>query len=298
MDKREYTYTGLATILLANIVWGISDISISYIGRGQLVTCLLGFTGFIFLVLINLIRKDRFHFRDFVYAFPIGLQRSIIWGGLFYAYQEDNPAIATTIYSFSLVVAIVIFGPLLGEKITLRVVCISLVGVAGVILNANESFTSLELSRGSIISLCMLPLGAAGTYLLRDLQKKVPAETAATYYFLWVGILMLPIAALTHPRFEFTHLEIWVIIAMTISGAGGHFLYSISQKGTTFQFNAIASAIHSPSTALCALIFLGATLAPHQIVGMIIVVAVVAYVSITANRKVEQELDESLLQET
>ena len=292
---KEYALSGLITVVVANIIWGISDICIKIIGRGQLVTCILGFTGFIFLAAVSYATKNPLSLKEFLRAFPIGLQRAVIWAGLFIAYQQDNPAISTTIYSFSLVVAIVLFGPLLGEKVTARILLISLVGVIGVVLTANESFSRLHLSSGSIIVLALLPVGAAGTYLLRNLQKTVPAETAPTYYFLWVGILMLPIALLSHPRYEFTHHEIFVIVIMAITGAGGHLLYSLSQKGTTFQFNAIAGTVHSPSTAICAFLFLGSTLKWHQVVGMVIVIAVVAYISIAVKKPEVQELDENLL---
>lgn len=108
---------------------------------------------------------------------------------------------------------------------------------------------------------------------------------------------MLPVALLSHPHYEFTHHELFVIVVMAITGAGGHLLYSLSQKGTTFQFNAIASSVHSPSTAIFGFWFIGITLAWHQLLGMAIVIAVVLYVSITAKKPTVQESLESQLQE-
>ncbi len=294
LKGRDYALSGLIAVFAANIIWGISDVCIKIIGRGQLVTCILGFTGFIFLLLIALIRRDTISFKEFLYAFPLGFQRSIIWAGIFIAYQQDNPAIATTIYSFSLVVAIVFFGPLLGEKITARILIITLVGVLGVVLTASESLTNLKFSSGSIIVLLLLPLGAAGTFMLRKLQQNVPAETAPLYYFLWVGILMLPIALLSHPEFGFTRHDYFVIVVMAITGAGGHYLYSISQKSTTFQFNSIAGTLHSPSTAICAYLFIGSTLVWSQMVGMAIVIVVVAYISISTKKPDVQILEENV----
>lgn len=291
---KDYAISGLVAIISANLIWGISDVAISYLERGLLTVALCGLGGFVVLIIIQLIKGTPLSFRDFLHAFPIGLQRSVIWAGLFIAFEKDNPAIATTIFSFSLVVAVVVFGPLVGEKITVRIVVISLVGVLGVVLTSNESFMELKFSTASWIVLAMLPISAAGTYLLRDLQKRVPAESSATYYFLWVGIIMTPISLFMSPRFEFRNLEFAAMIAMFITGALGHYLYSISQKNTTFQFNAVASSIHSPATAICAWLFLDSKLAFHQWVGMVIVIGVVAYISISAKSKEIQELDETL----
>lgn len=253
--------------------------------------------GAVFGFFIFVAIRQKVSFKDFLHTFPIGLQRSIVWGGLFYAFQEDNPAIGITIMSFSLIVSIVVFGPLLGEKVTPKILLLAGLGVVGVVLTSNESLTQFEFSASAWICIALLPVSAAGTYILRRVLNTVPERASATYMYSWIGILYTPVMFFVNPEFGFTNHEIFVLIVLMVFGAGGHFLFSMSQSRTSYRFNAIASTVHIPATAIFTWWFIGGTLQPHQILGMVIVISVVTYLSIARHEKQDGESGESLVLE-
>ncbi len=293
--KREFTPAGFLSVIAPNLGWGISDVCIALIGRGQVVTWVHGVTGAMLGILILLVLRKKFVVKDFFRAFPIGLHRAIIWGALFIAFQEDNPTIAITILSFSLIISIVVFGPLLGEKVTPKIIVLACIGVMGVILTSLSTLSNFEISFGAILALIVLPVASAGTFILRKVQQSVPATTTPTYMYIWIAIIYTPIMFFINPEFNFSNHEYFLILVLTITGAGGHFLFSLSQSRTSFRFNAIASTIHTPSTAIFSWLILDDLLKPHQLVGMIIVTAVVGYVSATSKKKKDPEQSENLV---
>lgn len=286
--SREYTYAGLAGVLVTNPLWGLADVCVAIIGRGQVVTWVHSATAGIFLCFLVVLAGTKLSFRDFLNAFPIGLQRAIVWAALFYAFQTDNPAIGITIMSFSTVVSIVVFGPMLGEKLNPKILAMSSIAVVGVLLTSLQEFGGFAFSSAAIACICVLPISSAGTYVLRNVQKKVPANASGCYMFLWVAVLYTPLMPFIHPRFEFTNHEILILIILMVAGGLGHFIFGISQNHTTFRFNAIATTLHTPMTALFSWWFISKTLHLHQIIGMIIVISVVAYLSIVTHPKEEE----------
>ncbi len=295
--SKEYTATGFLAVSGSHIGWGISDVCIKIIGRGQVATWVHGVTGAIFLIFVMFVLRTPLKLKDFLKSFPIGAQRALSWAAIFIAFQEDNPAIAITVLSFSLVVSIIVFGPMLGEKLNAQILLLSFVGVIGLLMTSLTDLNSFELSKGALISLIALPIASAGTYILRNVQKQVPTNTVACYMYIWIAILLTPVMFFVNPKFGFTNHEIFIIIVLTVFGAGGHIFFNYSQKRTSFRFNAIASTVHTPSTAIFTWWFLGGTLEYHQILGMVIVTGVVAYMSIVTRSKKVQELEESLEQQ-
>ncbi len=292
---KEFTFAGMAAVVSSNIGWGLTDIFIKIIGRGQVSVWIYALTGSIFLLGLMVASKEKLRWKDFVKSFPIGLQRAIVWSALFIAFQEDNPAIGITVLSFSLVVSIVVFGPRLGEKLTPTILVLSGVGVIGLILTSVQSFADAQMSRGAVLALLVLPVASAGTYILRNVLEEVPHKPTALYMHVWVAILFSFIIPLINPEFNFSRNEIYVIIALAVIGAGGHYLFNYSQAHTTFRFNAIASTVHTPAVAIFAWMILGDTLLFHQIIGMVIVMAVVGYLAVTTRKPEIQELDENLV---
>ena len=53
-SSSEYTKSGFLAVSSANVGWGIADVCISIIGRGQVVTWAHGITGAVFLALVML----------------------------------------------------------------------------------------------------------------------------------------------------------------------------------------------------------------------------------------------------
>ncbi|MFN8015268.1 MAG: DMT family transporter [Acidimicrobiia bacterium] len=291
---REYTYAGLAAVLSANIGWGFADNLISLLNRGNLVVWLHSTTGAIFLLVVTLGLKQKLVWKDFLHTFPIGLQRSIVWIALFLAFQEDNPAIGITVLSFAGVIVILVFGPKLGEKITPKILVLSLIGVIGLLATSLKDLNQFEFTRGSLLALMVLPVSAAGTYILRNVQKKVPTKTAPFYMYMWIAILTTPLLSIIDVRLGFTTKDTIVLILLAIIGAGGHLLFTYSQNHTSFRFNTIASTIHNPMTAIGAWLLLDKVLKVHQIIGMAIVSCVVAYMTLSTRKKAALELQENL----
>ena len=294
LGAKEYTVGGIAAVTSCNIGWGVSDICINIIGRGQVATWIHGVTGAAFLFFITLVLRYPLNFKDFLNSFPIGLQRTVVWSAMFIAFQDDNPSIAITVMSFSLVLSIVVFGPRLGEPLTKQILVISFIGFIGLVLTSVKSFTDFELSKGALIALVVLPVASAGTFILRNTQKKVPSNTNACYMYIWIALLTSIVIPFLHPKFNFTNHEIFVIGVLTVLGAGGHILFNYSQPRTTFRFNNIASSVHTPATAIFAWWFIGSTLVVHQILGIVIVTATVAYMSFVTKKPEVQELEENL----
>lgn len=292
-SNKEFTKKGFLLITIPNIGWGIADVCIAYIGRGQVVTWVHSFTAALFLISLTFVLKQKINIKDFLNAFPYGVQRAILWGVLFYAFQEDNPTIAITVLSFAIVLTVVIFGPLMGEKVTLKIVSIALIGVVGLVLTSNQNLTEFSFSKGAVLALIMLPLSSAGTYILRHVQKKVPSNMTGLYMYTWIALIYTPVMFFVNPRFEFTSFDIFVIIVLMITGAGGHLLFGISQDHTTLRANAILSIIHIPVTAIASWIFLSRELKLHQMLGIVIVVSVVTYFSISSHSKEVEEALES-----
>ena len=273
--------------------WGIADVCIAYIGRGQVVTWIHCTTAALFLFSLMPILKQNFSLKAFWNSFPYGLLRALSWGLLFYAFQADNPTVAITISSFSIVLTVAVFGPLMGEKLTARVVLLALVGVVGLILTSNQSLNEFSFSKGVVAAFIALPIASSGTYVLRHVQKKVPSDMTGLYMYTWVAILFTPVMFFISPRFEFTNFDIFVIIVLMVTGAGGHLLFGISQEHTTLRANAILGIIHIPMTAIMSWIFLSKGLHIHQMVGMAIVITVVTYFSITSHQRDVEEVLES-----
>lgn len=292
--SKEYTFAGMAAVTSANVGWGLTDNLIKILGRGQLITWVYGVSGSLFILGVLLVTREKLVWKDFIRSFPIGLQRAIVWSVLFIAFQEDNPAIAITVLSFSLVVSIIVFGPRLGEEITSKVIFLSIIGSFGLIMTSVVSFSDLQFSRGAILAVCVLPVAAAGTYVLRNVLKSVPSKPTALYMHVWVAILLTFALPFIHQKAGFTNKEVWLIVVMAVVGAGGHLINNYSQHHTTFRFNAIASTIHTPASAIFAWWLVGSTLLFHQIIGMVIVTGVVGYFAVTTRKPEIQELDENL----
>lgn len=288
-SEKTTTLRGLTVLMFANLGWGLCDVLIAYVSRGQFTTWFHGVTGTIVLGTILLFQGKKFSVQEFKSAFPLGLQRAAVWTVLFYAFQEGNPTIAITILSFSSVLAIIIFSKYLNEKPTLIIYMSALFGTVGVILASLKSLDSFVLTTGAILSLIILPVSSAGPFIVRKVQNKVPADKSAFYMYVWVSIIItftLPFANITY---SLTTKEIWIFALMALVGAGGHLLYNLSQKQTSFIVNIIVSNIHIPATAILSYILIDKSLNVHQIVGILIIVAVVAFVSIKQHERKPKE---------
>ncbi len=61
------------------------------------------------MLAISFFMKQKFVFKEFMATFWLGLQRSVVWTVLFFAFQEDNPTIAIAILSTSSIFAIAVY---------------------------------------------------------------------------------------------------------------------------------------------------------------------------------------------
>ena len=255
------------------------DTIIAQLSLGEFTVWVHGVTGAIFLFTIMVIQKQKFVFKEFLNTFYLGIQRSIVWAALFIAFQEDNPTIAITIASFSSVISILVFSRFFHEKITPRVLTLAMFGIVGCLFISLKNLDNFTFSRGAILALMILPLASTGPYLVRKTQVKVPVKKSAMYMYLWVAILL----SFTYPFFPKNILigthEIVLIAILTITGAGGHILYNYAQVHTSYILSILVSNIHTVSTAIFAYIILGRTLNIHQIIGVIITLSVVGFVS-------------------
>ena len=248
--KKTNTLKGFTFLLVANTGWGISDVFIAYLSRGQFTTWFHGVTGAIFLYIVFLFTKEKFSFYEFRKTFWIGLQRSIVWTVLFFAFQEDNPAIAISILATSGIFAILAFSRFEGEKPTIEIYAYSIVAVIGVLLVSLKNLDQFSFTLSALLSIFILPISALGTTILQHVQKTVPANKSGFYMYLWIAILISFTLPFYNLSYKLTFKEFGIFVLLAIFGAGGHILYGISQNLTTFNMNIIASNIHVPLTAI------------------------------------------------
>ena len=195
--KSNKTLIGVSCLTVTNIFWGLTDILVAYLARGQLTTWVHSFLGAIFLL-------------SFLYVLKIKF-RAVNWSVLFYAFGQANPAISIAILSFSGVFAIVFYSKFIDDKPDGVIYLLASIGVIGVILISVDDFQNITFNKGAVIALIILPISAAGTLVLRRVQIRVPANKSGLYTFIWASLLLFPTLFFVDVKFAITGREFYIV---------------------------------------------------------------------------------------
>ncbi len=273
--KSNKTLIGVSCLTITNIFWGLTDILVAYLARGQLTTWIHSFLGAIFLLSFLYVLKIKFNYKEFLSAFPIGFHRAVTWSVLFYAFGQANPAISIAILSFSGVFAIVFYSKFIDDKPDGVIYLLASIGVIGVILISVDDFQNITFNKGAVIALIILPISAAGTLVLRRVQIRVPANKSGLYTFIWASLLLFPTLFFVDVKFAITGREFYIFVLLAVLASLGHLLYGISQTHTSYSSNILIANIHTPFTAIFAFFILRQTLTYFQLLGIGITIIIV-----------------------
>lgn len=288
------TPAGVNNLFAISIGWGFVDALIAYIDRGNFTSWVFLLLGTLTIGVVGLIQKQKFDFKLFLHTFPLGIWTFASTFLIFTAFVKDNPSNVIAVLSFATVLSIVIFAKRFDEKVTVMIYVLTFIGVIGVLMASLKSIDSLKLTSGSIYTLICLPISTVGTFVHRENLKKNTPTMSAFYKYLWAAILFSFIVPFINSDFTVTTKEVILLILISTIAPLGHILYSYSQNQTSYIANVLISNAHTPATAFFTFIIAKQSLKIHQVIGIVITIAVVIVVTILQyknNPKDQQLID-------
>lgn len=274
------TPAGVNNLFAISIGWGFVDALIAYIDRGNFTSWVFLLLGTLTIGVVGLIQKQKFDFKLFLHTFPLGVWTFASTFLIFTAFVKDNPSNVIAVLSFATVLSIVIFAKRFDEKVTVMIYVLTFIGVIGVLMTSLKSIDSLKLTSGSIYTLICLPISTVGTFVHRENLKRNSPTMSAFYKYLWAAILFSFIVPFINADFTVTTKEVILLIMISTIAPLGHILYSYSQNQTSYIANVLISNAHTPATAFFTFIIAKQSLKIHQVIGIVITIAVVIVVTI------------------
>lgn len=274
------TPAGVNNLFAISIGWGFVDALIAYIDRGNFTSWVFLLLGTLTIGVVGLIQKQKFDFKLFLHTFPLGIWTFASTFLIFTAFVKDNPSNVIAVLSFATVLSIVIFAKRFDEKVTVMIYVLTFIGVIGVLMTSLKSIDSLKLTSGSIYTLICLPISTVGTFVHRENLKRNSPTMSAFYKYLWAAILFSFIVPFINSDFTVTKKEVILLILISTIAPLGHILYSYSQNQTSYIANVLISNAHTPATAFFTFIIAKQSLKIHQVIGIVITIAVVIVVTI------------------
>ena len=199
---------------------------------------------------------------------------------------------ATVIGALQPALVILISAPLLGEKVARGASRWALLGLAG---SALVVFGAAGLPDWSVQgdSIAVLALFAWTGYFVasRMIRNKVEALEYAATTAIVASLVAWPAAILFHQDVSWpdTQSWLWILGLAIVSGIGGHLLMSVSIPHLPLWASSTMTLSIPVISTVTAAIFLGESVAPAQVVGMVIVLlALAAAIRVSSARPVAQ----------
>jgi drug/metabolite transporter (DMT)-like permease len=197
----------------------------------------------------------------------------------FSAVKLTTVANATVIGALQPALVILISAPLLGERVARGASRWALVGLAGSTLVV---FGAAGLPDWSVQgdSIAVLALLAWTGYFVasRMIRNKVEALEYAATTAIVASLVAWPAAILFHQDVSWPDMQswLWILGLAIVSGIGGHLLMSVSIPHLPLWASSTMTLSIPVISTVTAAIFLGESVAPAQVVGMVIVLLALA----------------------
>lgn len=219
-----------------------------------------------------------------VWQFPAGiwwlrivilgaLNFSIFWSMLFVSAYRLPGGVAATVGAVQPLIVIFLAAALLGNTIRTVSVLAAVIGLAGVallVLTPQAALDPVGIAAGLAGAVSM----AFGTVLTRKWQPTVPLLTFTAWQLTAGGLLLMPVALLVEPTVPVATMpNLLGLVWLGLIGAA--LTYILWFRGIARLDSAVVSSLGflSPVTAvLLGWSFLGQTLTPLQIVGVVLVI--------------------------
>ncbi|KAB2680885.1 EamA family transporter [Brucella pseudintermedia] len=226
--------------------------------------------GLLLLLIVRQLPSGIWWLRIFILG---ALNFSIFWSMLFIAAYRLPGGVAATVGAVQPLIVVFIAAALLGSTIRFISVLAAVVGLAGVallVLAPNAALDSIGVAAGLAGAVSM----AFGTVLTRKWQPPVSLLTFTAWQLTAGGILLVPTALLFEPTMPMpTGANLFGLLWLGLIGAA--LTYVLWFRGISRIEPAVVSLFGflSPATAvLLGWLFLNQSLAPLQIVGVVLVI--------------------------
>ncbi|NIS35124.1 MAG: DMT family transporter, partial [Actinobacteria bacterium] len=210
---------------------------------------------------------------------PAGLAIGAELGVFFIALKTTTIANATLIGALQPIVLLVFGARRFGERVSGRILGMSLIALGGVAMVVLGSTSQPIWSPGGdALAFAAMLLFAAYYVFAKRARAGVPAFEFQTAVWIWAGLLLLPAAAIETGGLDFPGWSTWLWLSTLVAVPGtGHLLMNWAHGRTRLTTAAVVSLGLPVLSTVGAAIFLSESITGWQYPGIVIVV-----VSLTA----------------
>jgi drug/metabolite transporter (DMT)-like permease len=290
---------GLASATTAVVVWGVSLVAIKQVEglNGIGVACYRIWLGAVVVTAVYLASGGRITRSLLRRSFLGGLTFTVDLVLFFCAVQITSVANATIIGALQPVLVLAIAGPLFGERSRPSEVLWGAVAIAGtVIVVLGGDGGGANSLRGDLLAVGALFAWTAYFVCTKTARRSLSAFEFLTGMAMWSAVLVIPLPIIVAGSLGSTDTQGWITIVYIalVNGLLGHFLMAKAHGHVTLLTISLLTLAIPVFSAAAAAIVIDEPLTGVQVVGMVIVLASLAMVSVATARRSPELVDADL----
>ena len=290
---------GLACASSAVAVWGVSSVAIKQVDglNGIGVACYRIWLGATVVTIAYLATGGRLTRSLLRTSFLGGLTFTVDLVLFFCAVQITSVANATIIGALQPVLVLAVAGPLFGERTRASEVvwgAVAIVGTAIVVLGGDGG--GANSIRGDLLAVGALFAWTAYFVCTKTARQSLTAFEFLTGMAIWSAVLVVPLPIVVQGSLGSTDAMGWLIIVYIalVNGLLGHFLMAKAHGHVTLLTISLLTLGIPVFSAAAAAVLIDEPLTSVQVVGMVIVLASLAMVSLATARRSPELLDRDI----
>jgi drug/metabolite transporter (DMT)-like permease len=218
---------------------------------------------------------------------PGGLLLGVEMIFFFLALKQTSVADVTIIAALQPALTLLVAGPMFGEVVTGAEIAWTSLSLGGVALVAiGSSGTPAWSLRGDALAAVSLLAWTAYFVVTKRVRARIPTLEYLTAVMIVAALLATPVALLSRdPLLASMHASDWFWLGLfVVGGTSGHVLLTWAQPRVPVKVSSLLMLGLPVVSGIAALLVLGETLAPLEIVGGLVVIGAVAAVVVRAAR--------------
>ena len=298
-EEARTSALGLACASSAVAVWGVSSVAIKQVDglNGIGVACYRIWLGATVVTIAYLATGGRLTRSLLRTSFLGGLTFTVDLVLFFCAVQITSVANATIIGALQPVLVLAVAGPLFGERTRASEVvwgAVAIVGTAIVVLGGDGGGANSV--RGDLLAVGALFAWTAYFVCTKTARQSLTAFEFLTGMAIWSAVLVVPLPIVVQGSLGSTDAMGWLIIVYIalVNGLLGHFLMAKAHGHVTLLTISLLTLGIPVFSAAAAAVLIDEPLTSVQVVGMVIVLASLAMVSLATARRSPELLDRDI----
>jgi drug/metabolite transporter (DMT)-like permease len=287
------TAPGTAAILLAVVTWSFSNtlVKVSQLPALTFAFWRLWMGAAVLLAATRLARRS-LTWEVVRESIPGGILLGTEIALFFSAIKRTSIVDVTIIAALQPALVLIVAGPLFGERVTRRMVALTLVSVLGVAIVAkgSESTSAWSLA-GDLLAAGSLIAWTAYFLVSKHARATVNALEYLTVVSLTAAVVVTPMTLLSGQSLAVDRPADWMwLCVFVVAASGGHLLVAWAHGHVDVSVSSMLMLAQPVVSALAALLVLGQPVTPPMIVGgAIVVVSLAAIVGRAAGLAAEEE---------